>query len=92
MGELAELPNLGKISAMRLEAVGIRSRADLEDVGAVVAYRRVESLFPLETSVNLLWALEAALWDITWLDLPESRKDELRALLNFQAPVNCPDD
>ena len=82
MGELSELPNLGEVSDARLEAVGIETRHDLETAGAVEAYRRVVERFPDDTSLNMLWALEAALLDINWLDLPASRKAELQALLN----------
>ena len=81
MIELASLPNLGYESAARLEAVGLATLADLEGLGAVEAYRRVQERFPEETSLNLLWALEGALLDISWLDLPVELKEELRAQL-----------
>ncbi len=81
MGELAALPNLGEESAARLEAVGIGSLLDLEEAGSVEAYQRVNERFPEETSLNLLWALEGALLDVSWLDIPPERKEELRAEL-----------
>lgn len=81
MVELAALPNLGDESAARLEAVGIASLFDLEEVGSVEAYQRVKERFPEETSINLLWALEGALLDVSWLDIPSERKHELRAEL-----------
>ena len=81
MTELADLPNLGESTAARLEAVGIGDLADLEEAGVVAAYERVAERFPDDTSLNLLWALDAALLDIPWLNLPVERKEELRALL-----------
>ena len=40
-----------------MEAVGIRTLADLERVGVVPAYKQVKEMFPDRVSFNLLWAL-----------------------------------
>lgn len=55
--------------------------ADVEAVGSVETYRRTKALHPREVSLNLLWALEAALLGIRWDELPPEIKDELRAQL-----------
>ncbi len=74
---VAKLLNLGPKSAGWLRAVGIRTRADLERVGAVEAYRRVVEAGH-ETSLNLLYALEGALLDLRWDRLPDVVKRNLR--------------
>ena len=54
-----------------MEAVGIRTLADLERVGVVPAYKQVKELFPDKVSFNLLWALQGAMLGIKWNHLPE---------------------
>jgi DNA transformation protein len=72
-----KLLNLGPRSAEWLEQVGIRTRADLERVGSVAAYRKVRDA-GLESSLNLLWALEGALLEVRWDRLPPPVKEDLR--------------
>ena len=47
------------------------------DVGSIVAFRRVEAQRP-GVSLNLLWALEGAVLDVDWRDLPRGARDDLR--------------
>ena len=72
-----KLLNLGPKSAEWLEQVGIRTRADLERVGSVAAYRKVRDA-GLDSSLNLLWALEGALLEVRWDRLPPPVKEDLR--------------
>lgn len=72
------LKNLGPVSREWLSAVGINARADLEKLGAVAAFRLVR-LQGFNASLNLLYALEAALRDIHWTDLPPAVKAQLKA-------------
>jgi DNA transformation protein len=74
--ELQNLRNLGKTSVRWLHAVGIHTTADLRRLGAVDAYKAVRRRGFRATKV-LLYAIEAALLDIHWNDLPEDRKQEL---------------
>ena len=69
--------NLGPVSREWLQAVGIHSRADLEAVGAIEAYRRVR-LHGFNASLNLLYALEAALRDVPWTALSAETKRQLQ--------------
>ena len=50
-------------------------------MGAIEAYRRVKDLFPQAASLNLLWALQGALMDIAWNQVPEAVKQSLLAEL-----------
>jgi hypothetical protein len=72
----AKLRNIGPKSAAWLRQVGLRSREDLEGVGAVEAFMRVKRA-GFKPSLNLLYALEGALLDCHWQDVPEARRAEL---------------
>ena len=74
--ELQHLKNLGKTSAQWLHAVGIHSAADLRRLGAVDAYRAVKAR-GFRASKVLLYAIEGALLDVHWNDIPVERKDAL---------------
>jgi len=71
-----KLRNIGPKSAAWLRQVGLRSREDLEAVGAVEAFMRVKRA-GFKPSLNLLYALEGALLDCHWQVVPESRRTEL---------------
>jgi TfoX/Sxy family transcriptional regulator of competence genes len=79
--ELQHLKNLGKTSSQWLHAVGIHSPSDLRRMGSVGAYQAVRKRGFRATKV-LLYAIEAALMDIHWIDLPIDRKTDLNHQLN----------
>jgi DNA transformation protein len=72
------LKNLGPVSEQWLRAAGIHSREELEKLGSVEAYRQVR-LHGFNTSLNLLYALEAALLNVHWTALPLQTKARLKA-------------
>ncbi|WP_122666664.1 TfoX/Sxy family protein [Pseudomonas viridiflava] len=82
--ELQHLKNVGKTSAQWLHAVGIHSASDLRRMGAVDAYRAVRKRGFRATRV-LLYAIDAALMDIHWNDLPNDRKDVLNKMVSHRA-------
>ncbi|MCL1635615.1 TfoX/Sxy family protein [Luteimonas sp. SX5] len=71
-----KLRNIGPKSAAWLRQVGLRSRADLEAAGALEAFMRVKRA-GFKPSLNLLYALEGALLDCHWQEVPEARRAEL---------------
>lgn len=77
--ELLQLKNLGKTSSQWLHAVGIHSESDLRRMGSVDAYRAVKAR-GFRASKVLLYAIEGALLDIHWNELPPQHK----AVLNNQ--------
>lgn len=81
--ELQHLKNVGKTSAQWLHAVGIHNVSDLRRMGAVDAYQAVKKRGFRATKV-LLYAIEAALMDIHWNDLPNDRKDALNEQVNHR--------
>lgn len=84
--ELQHLRNLGKTSAQWLHAVGIHSASDLRRLGAVDAYRAVKAR-GFRASKVLLYAIEGALQDVHWNDIPSERKEALnKAVDALSAP------
>ncbi len=77
--DLVSLKNIGEQSAGWLRAVGVESADDLERLGAVEAWRRAKAAFPDRVTIVLLYALQGALLDLPWTDLPIDLKQRLAA-------------
>ena len=75
---IRELRGLGGVSERWLESVGIRDEDDLRALGAVEAFARVRLAAAPHASLNLLYALQAALLDVDWRSLPPELKRTLR--------------
>jgi len=84
--ELQNLRNLGKTSAQWLQAVGIHSASDLKRLGAVDAYRAVKAR-GFRASKVLLYAIEGALLDVHWNDIPVDRKEALNKQVDVLSPT-----
>lgn len=74
--ELLQLKNLGMASVNILHAVGINTCAELRRTGAVEAYRKIKAR-EINVSKVMLYALQGALMDIHWNDLPPDLKQQL---------------
>jgi DNA transformation protein and related proteins len=59
-----------------LRQTGVRSLEDLQTVGALSAFVRVKRA-GFKPSLNLLYALEGAILDCHWQEIPEARRSEL---------------
>ena len=77
---MVRLKNIGPKSAAWLNQAGINTLSDLEIVGPAEAYRRVEAL-GYRPSLNLLYAMHAAILDINWTELPPEMRQSLRQQL-----------
>ena len=73
---LLELKNLGSASVNILRAIGINTFQDLEQVGAVEAYCRIKNR-GIHVSKVMLYALQGALMDLHWNELPGEMKTQL---------------
>jgi hypothetical protein len=71
-----KLRNIGPKSMAWLRQTGVRSLEDLKSVGALAAYVRVKRA-GFRPSLNLLYALEGAILDCHWQDIPDERRSEL---------------
>lgn len=74
--ELLQLKNLGMASVNILHAIGINTYSDLSRTGAVEAYRRIKARH-INVSKVMLYALQGALMDVHWNDLPPDMKIRL---------------
>ncbi len=72
----SKLMNVGPKSAAWLRQVGIRTREDLVKAGSVGAFVKIKRA-GFRPSLNLLYALEGALLECHWQQLPEDRRSEL---------------
>jgi DNA transformation protein len=83
---IAGLRNLGPASARMLATIGIHTATALDDLGAAEAYRRLRDAGTPGLSRNLLWAMEGALLDIDWRDLPPEIRTHLLAETDGREP------
>jgi hypothetical protein len=73
-----KLRNIGPKSAAWLRQVGLRTYDDIAAAGAVDAFLRVKRA-GFRPSLNLLYALEGALADCHWQEIPDARRQVLIA-------------
>ena len=76
MTDKAKIENIGPKSMAWLRQTGVRTQEDLETVGSLAAFVRIKRA-GFKPSLNLLYALEGALLDCHWQDVPEARRSEL---------------
>ncbi|WP_332777078.1 TfoX/Sxy family protein [Polaromonas sp.] len=73
---LADLPNLAPKSQQMLASAGITSAEQLRQLGAVAAYAKAKRS-GANVSLNLLWALEAALTGLHWQEVARVHRTSL---------------
>lgn len=77
MGQLENLPNIGKVVEEQLNRVGIENTEQLVQIGAENAWLKIQSID--ETAcIHRLLALEGAIRGIRKTDIPVERKAELK--------------
>ena len=77
VSEIAAMRNLGKATEAWLNAVGIYTRNQLRDLGAVNAYHLLRAMgYPV--TLNLAYGIEASLLGIDWRDLPCQTRADLK--------------
>ena len=83
MGELSELPNIGKVVEKQLNDVGINTVDDLVNLGSKEVWLKIKEIDD-SACLNRLMALEGAIQNIRWHNLSEEDKDNLRNFYNSQ--------
>jgi len=74
---LSELDNLGPRSQEWLNAIGIYTLPDLEEIGGVEAYRQLRELdYP--ATLNLVYGIEGAIMNCHWNHLPPDIRESLK--------------
>ena len=70
--------NLGSVSERWLQDIGVIDVDGLRALGSVEAYLRIRAAEP-RAGLNLLYALEGAILDVDWRELPLALKRDLKA-------------
>ena len=76
--------NIGPKSKQWLASIGVHTLDDVVSLGVVETYKRVKAAYPEKVSLNLLYALQAALLDLPWNELPRDIKEELKQQVDSQ--------
>lgn len=81
MGNLKNLPNIGKELEKLLIEAGIENYEDLKTLGSKNSFLTIKKID--ETAcLNKLYALEGALENIRWHSLSDEKKKELKDFFN----------
>lgn len=81
MGQLANLPNIGKTVEEQLNKVGIETTGQLVQTGAENAWLKIQAI-DSSACIHRLLALEGAIRGIKKTDIPAERKTELKEFYN----------
>lgn len=84
MNKTKQIRNIGPVSRGWLDTAGIQDMNDLKKLGAVEVFCRVQER-GFAPSLNLLWALEAAVQGKPWYSLTAQDKQGLRAKVEQRA-------
>lgn len=77
MGELSNLPNIGKVVEEQLVQVGINTAEELKEIGAKAAWLRIQAIDD-SACIHRLTALEGAVRGIKKTLLPDDVKADLK--------------
>ena len=81
--ELSHLKNIGQVSEAWLNEIGIYTREELQAVGPVRAYQLVKQQ-GYNATLNLVYALQGAIMDLHWNDLPLALREQLKREAKLQ--------
>src|SRR5260370_28242011 len=74
---LADLVNIGHVTAKLLIEVELSTPQELRAVGPVAAWRRIQARHPERATLACLYALQGALLGVPGKTLPEAIKEKL---------------
>lgn len=83
MGELAKLPNIGKVVEEQLNAVGIYTYEELKKTGTEAAWLKIQAIDE-SACIHRLLALEGAITGVKKTELPAERKAELKKFYEWK--------
>lgn len=81
MGELSELPNIGKVVEGQLNQAGITTYEQLKEMGSRQAWLKIKA-FDDSACIHRLYSLEGAIRGIRKRELPEEVKADLKDFYN----------
>lgn len=81
MEQLSKLPNIGKEVERQLNQVGIFTKDDLENIGSIEAWLKIQAI-DSSACINRLMALEGAIQGIKKTELSDKDKKRLKDFYN----------
>jgi DNA transformation protein len=81
MGELANLPNIGKSVEEQLNQVGITTFDQLKEIGSKQAWLKIKAI-DSSACIHRIYALEGAIQGIKKSQLSTAAKEELKDFVN----------
>lgn len=81
MGELAKLPNIGKVVEEQLNQVGITTYEELKELGSRQAWLRIKAIDD-SACIHRLYSLEGAILGINKTELDAETKADLKDFYN----------
>lgn len=78
MGELARLPNIGKVLEKNLNEIGIYTEKQLKETGSKEAFLRIR-LYDPGACLHMLYGLQGAIDGVKDTFLTEAAKQDLKA-------------
>lgn len=82
MGELAKLPNVGKVLEKNLNDVGIYSIQQLREIGSKEAFIRIRMIDPGDC-LHMLYGLQGAIDGLKDTFLADNVKSDLKDFYNY---------
>ena len=80
ISRLSRLKNIGKVSEQWLNSIDIYTKEDIEEFGPIVIYNLLKAN-GYNVSLVMVYALQGAIMDLHWKDIPKDLKEELKAEL-----------
>ena len=77
MGELAKLPNIGKVLEEQLNQAGITTYEELKDIGSRQAWLKIKAMADT-ACLHRLYSLEGAILGIKKAELTTETKQDLK--------------
>ncbi len=73
---LSKLKNIGEVSEKILNSIDVYTREDIEELGTVTIYFILKD-HGHDVSMNMVYALQGAIMNLHWNDLPKKVKSDL---------------
>jgi TfoX C-terminal domain len=83
---ISKLKNMGPKSVTMLEKIGIHTREELEEIGAIEAYKKLK-LAGETPGHSFVYAIEGALLNKPWDALPAEKRFQLKAMIEHADTV-----
>ncbi len=74
---LSQLKGLGPKSEKYLNEIGIYTKEELGEMGAVQAYIKLQKEGSIKPSMNFLYAMVGAIENVHWMEIAKSERERL---------------